>query len=278
MTPLRSALFGPGSRPEILAKLTRSAPDAIILDLEDAVPSHTKESARVAVAAAIPPLRALNPVLPIYVRVNSITTGWFADDIECVTDHLTGIVLPKVQTPETIGVARSAIEERAGILVNVIAGLETVLGVVNAARIAASDGVIGCYFGAEDYVLDLGGMRTREGLEVLWARTQVAVSCRLAGIAAFDQVVTDFSSPEPFAHDASVGRSLGFSGKLCIHPSQVALAHSAFSATAAEVDRALRLLNAYAKARTRGEGAINFEGQMVDEPLARQAQRIIDSI
>jgi citrate lyase subunit beta/citryl-CoA lyase len=278
VTPLRSALFGPGSRPEILAKLTRSAPDAIILDLEDAVPSHTKESARVAVAAAIPPLRALNPVLPIYVRVNSITTGWFADDIECVTDHLTGIVLPKVQTPETIGVARSAIEERAGILVNVIAGLETVLGVVNAARIAASDGVIGCYFGAEDYVLDLGGMRTREGLEVLWARTQVAVSCRLAGIAAFDQVVTDFSSPEPFAHDASVGRSLGFSGKLCIHPSQVALAHSAFSATAAEVDRALRLLNAYAKARTRGEGAINFEGQMVDEPLARQAQRIIDSI
>lgn len=278
MTPLRSALFGPGSRPEILAKLAWSGPDAIILDLEDAVPSHSKEHARLAVAAAIPPLRTLNPMLPIYVRVNSIMTSWFADDIECVTEHLSGIVLPKVETPETIRVTRNAIKERGGLLVNVIAGVETVLGVVNATSIAASDGVIGCYFGAEDYVLDLGGVRTREGLEVLWARTQVAVSCRLAGIAAFDQVVTDFSSPEAFVEDASIGRSLGFSGKLCIHPSQVALAHSAFTATPAEVDRALRLLTAYGVARTSGEGVINFEGQMVDEPLARQAQRIIDSM
>jgi len=258
--------------------LARSGPDAIILDLEDAVPPDSKENARLAVTAAIPPLRTLNPTLPIYVRVNSITTSWFTDDIQCVTEHLSGIVLPKVESPETICLARSAIEERAGILVNFIAGLETVLGVVNATSIATSNGVIGCYFGAEDYVLDLGGIRTREGLEVLWARTQVAVSCRLAGIAAFDQVVTDFSSPETFVQDASIGRSLGFSGKLCIHPSQVPLAHSAFSATPAEVDRALRLIETYAKARTRGEGAINFEGQMVDEPLARQAQRIIDSV
>jgi citrate lyase subunit beta/citryl-CoA lyase len=110
---------------------------------------------------------------------------------------------------------------------------------------------------------------------VLYARSCVALAARIAGVLAIDQVVTAFGDDAGFLEDAALGRSLGYGGKLCIHPAQVPLANRAFSPSPEEVDRARRLLAAYEAAATRGEAAIDFEGQMVDEPLARHARAVL---
>ncbi len=131
------------------------------------------------------------------------------------------------------------------------------------------------YFGAEDYVADLGGVRTLGSTEVLYARSRVALAARLAGVPALDQVVTRLDAEDHFLTDAAEGRALGYRGKLLIHPAQVALAHRAFTPSAEEVDRARRLIAAYDDAVANGHAAIAFEGQMVDEPLARHARAVM---
>jgi citrate lyase subunit beta/citryl-CoA lyase len=131
------------------------------------------------------------------------------------------------------------------------------------------------YFGAEDFIADMGGVRTDSNHEVQHARSAVALAGRLAGVPVLDQVVTDFRNDERFSNEAAEARALGYAGKLCIHPGQVAIANDAFVPTADEIDRAHRLLAAYESATAAGVAAIDFEGQMVDEPLATQARRII---
>jgi len=118
-------------------------------------------------------------------------------------------------------------------------------------------------------------VRTAGGTEVLYARSRVALAARLTGTVAVDQVVTAFGDDDAFVADAEQGRALGYRGKLCIHPAQVALAHRVFSPSEEELDRARRLLTAYERAVDEGRAAIAFEGQMVDEPLARQARAML---
>ena len=110
---------------------------------------------------------------------------------------------------------------------------------------------------------------------MLYARSRVALAARIAGVLALDQVVSRFGDDDAFLADAAVGRSIGYGGKLCIHPSQVPLAHRAFSSSPEEIERAERLLAAYDAATARGEAAIAFEGQMIDEPLARHARAVL---
>ena len=156
-----------------------------------------------------------------------------------------------------------------------LAGLETALGVADARSLLAHPRVVAGYFGAEDFIADMGGVRTDDNGEVLYARSAVALAGRLAGAPVLDQVVTDFRNDERFSCEAAEARALGYGGKLCIHPGQVAIANEAFVPTANEVDRAKRLLVAYETASAAGVAAIDFEGQMVDEPLATQARRVI---
>ena len=137
--------------------------------------------------------------------------------------------------------------------------------------------VAACYFGAEDFVADIGGVRTESNLEVLYARSRVVLAARITGVLPIDQVVPAFGDDARFLDDAAQGRALGYQGKLCIHPAQVPLANRAFSPSAEEVDRAQRLLAAYDAAVARGEAAIAFEGQMVDEPLARHARAVVQA-
>ncbi|HYF45836.1 MAG TPA: CoA ester lyase [Acidimicrobiales bacterium] len=265
---LRSLLFAPGNKAEVLAKLPRSGPDGVVLDLEDAVPSDAKDEARQVVAAAAPALVTEHPELSVFVRVNAVPSEWFAADIAALPEGIAGIVVPKLESADQVAALPP---------LPVIAGLETAAGVARAEAVLADGQVVAAYFGAEDYVADMGGVRTLESTEVLYARSAVALAARLTGTLALDQVVTDLRDEERFRADAAVGRSLGYRGKLCIHPAQVAWAHEAFSPSEQELDRARRLLAAYEEAKAAGTAAIAFEGQMVDEPLARQAQALLDS-
>ena len=270
---LRSALFAPASRPELLPKLPRSGPDAVIIDLEDAVAPAGKEAARPVAAAAARRLREAHPDLPVFVRINGVGTEWFEGDVAgALVPELTGVVVPVL---ESVAALERVADRLADIgPLGVIAGLETVAGVERATEVLRPP-VMAAYFGAEDYIADLGGVRTPENTEVLYARSRVAVACRLAGVAALDQVVVALADEGIFTSDARQGRALGYAGKLCIHPAQVPWANRAFRPTEAELDRAGRLLALYEETQRTGAGAVAFEGRMIDEPLARQARALL---
>jgi citrate lyase subunit beta / citryl-CoA lyase len=278
LTRLRSLLFAPGSRPDVLAKLPRSRPDGVVIDLEDAVPAHGKVTAREHARRAGQELAAAHPELAVLVRVNAVPTEWFAADIaDACPSELSGIVVPKLESPEQVGAVADALHHAGLDHLAVIAGTETALG-VEAAPDVYRPPVTACYFGAEDFVADMGGVRTTANTEVLYARSRVALVARVAGVLAVDQVVTVFGDDERFLTDAAQGRALGYAGKLCIHPAQVPLANRAFSPSREEVERARRLVAAYEEATKRGVAAIDFEGQMVDEPLARHARAVLAAV
>ncbi|HEX6424515.1 MAG TPA: CoA ester lyase [Acidimicrobiales bacterium] len=259
----RSMLFVPGNRPDMAAKAPRSAPDVVVLDLEDAVPPAAKPDARAAVRRAAAELAG---VVTVCVRVNPPTTRWFADDVAALPAGVAAVVVPKLESAAQVAEAAGALDGRP-----VVAGLETVRGVLDAREVLQPP-VAACYFGAEDYVADLGGVRTPGNAEVAAARSFVAAAARLAGVPALDMVTIDFRDDDRFLAEARDARALGYAGKMCIHPAQVPLAREAFRPTADEVDGARRLLAAFAAA---GGDTIAFEGQMVDEVVAARARAIL---
>jgi len=272
---LRSLLFAPASKPDVLRKMPRAGPDGVALDLEDAVPADAKADARVHARTVGAELAAVHPELAVYVRVNPVASEWFAADVaDGVAPEITGIIVPKLESPEQLDAAGATLEGAGLGHLHVLAGLESAMGVERARELLRPPVAV-TYFGAEDFVADMGGVRTAAGTEVLYARSRVALAARLAGIIAVDQVVTQLDAEEHFLADSALGRALGYRGKLCIHPAQVVLANRAFSSSPEELDRARRMLAAYDDAVARGEAAIAFEGQMVDEPLARHARAVL---
>lgn len=259
----RSMLFVPGNRPELAAKATRSAPDLVVLDLEDAVPASHKDEAREAVRRSA---RDLAPTVPVCVRVNPTTSEWFADDIAALPAELTAVVVPKLETASQLDHLIDALDGRP-----IVAGIETVRGVADA-RDVLRPPVIACYFGAEDYVADLGGVRTPTNHEVAVPRALVAMAARLAGVPALDMVTLDLGDDDRFVAEARDARALGYAGKLAIHPAQVGLAATAFHPTPEELDWGHRLLAAFDAA---GGHTIAFEGLMVDEVVAARARSLV---
>lgn len=271
----RSVLFAPGNRPDLIAKLPRSRPDAVVIDLEDAIPGtpEAKAAARPVARDAARDLIAAAPHLAVFIRVNSVQSPYFEADLSVLTPELAGVVVPKLESGREVGRVESALSE-LGLGLPIMAGLETGAGVWNAREIMIPP-VAWAYFGAEDYTTDLGGKRTPGNLEVLYARSQVALAARLTGVHALDIVVTRLNDEVAFREDAAQGRAIGYSGKLCIHPAQVALAHEQFGPTPDDVNRARAMLQAAAQAAQAGHGAFSFEGQMVDEPMLNKARALI---
>ena len=252
----RSLLFVPATRPDMVAKVERVHPDAVVLDWEDAVAPGEKENARVTTAKM---LAAARPGADaVLIRINSPDTPWYDDDVSAVAalvtaGHVDGVVLPKYEHVDQITALRAALEPGT----RVVAGLESGLGVADARELLAAE-PDSTYFGAEDYIADIGGRRTAGGLEVLYARSQVALAARLAGVASLDQVVTAVKNAEAFRADAIQGLELGYRGKICLHPTQVTITHEVFTPSDDEVAHAEKVLAAGAA----GVGLV--DGQMVD--------------
>ena len=264
---VRSLLFAPANRPDLFSKFPQLAADAFALDLEDGTPAGERQTARSRLAQSVRIARGDGKAL-IFVRINAVDTPDFAEDMEAVkASDADGILLPKARQARDLAAVGPGLP--------VIAGIESIEGVLNAVTIAASAAVAAVYFGAEDFAAEMGARRTAQGLEVLYARSHVVLAARAARVGALDQVVTDFRDDAQFRKDAAVGRDLGYDGKLCIHPRQVDLANEVFAPSAAEVERARRLVAAFRAAEARGEATIDFEGQMVDGPVVKAALSIL---
>ncbi|HEY1967950.1 MAG TPA: CoA ester lyase [Pseudonocardia sp.] len=264
-------LFVPAISLDKLAKVARVRPDAVIVDLEDAVAPDAKPAAR---GAALEALAAARPGAGrVLVRINGVGTPWYDEDVAAVSTAiaagmLDGVVLPKYERVAELAGLRAALP--AGALV--IVGLESARGVADARELlAGGPGARAevAYFGAEDYIADLGGRRTPGGHEVLYARSQVCLAARLAGVATLDQVVAAVRDAEAFRADAEQGRALGFRGKICLHPTQVTIAHEVFTPSEAEIEHARAVL----AAASSGVGLV--DGQMVDAVHITMAHAVL---
>lgn len=271
---MRSLLFVPAVRPDFIAKLPSRGADAVVIDCEDATPPNAKAEARTNACELTPGL--VEQGCAVLVRINAADTEWFAEDVTtALLPSLAAVIVPKAETVADLDRVAEALRAAGLPNLGVLAGIETALGVADARAVLTHPVVVAAYFGAEDFIADMGGARTPANAEVAHARSSVALAARLAKVPVLDQVVTDFRDNKRFAHEAAEARALGYSGKLCIHPNQVELANAAWTPTEPEIDRARRLIEAYEEASAGGIAAIAFEGQMVDGPLAAQARRIL---
>ncbi|MCR0981329.1 HpcH/HpaI aldolase/citrate lyase family protein [Roseomonas populi] len=254
---LIAPLFVPGHRPERFAKAAAAGADAVIIDLEDAVPPEEKAAARANAAAA-----RLDGI-PVYVRINPAGTRWYSEDVAALADaDLAGILLPKAESPATIDAMRRLI----GVL-DVIPLIESARGLAAVREIAAG-GAAALAFGSLDFAADLGCAHTRQAL--LAARSELVLASRLAGIGApLDGVTARINEDALAEDDARHAAELGFGGKLVIHPRQVAPVLRGFAPGPGEVEWARRVMDAG------GGGAVSVDGMMIDAPVRMRAERIL---
>ncbi len=258
----RSLLFVPATRPDRVGKALASGADTVIVDLEDAVAEADKAAARQS-------LRHLAPAAPCVVRINGADTPHHGDDVAAVAalDWVSAVLVPKVEEPGVVDTVRAALPEGCAVL----AIVESARGLLAADAIAAG-GVARLVFGVVDFLADLGVGPSAEVL--LYPRSRLVLASVAAGLPGpVDGPHLTIADAAGLATDAAAAKALGFGGKVCIHPAQVAVVNDAFTPSAAEVTWAHGVLAAAATAN----GAFAYEGAMVDEPVLRRARRIVAS-
>ncbi|WP_417773679.1 HpcH/HpaI aldolase/citrate lyase family protein [Stappia sp.] len=256
-------LFVPGNRPERFAKALSAGADAVIIDLEDAVPPSAKDEARAGLARA---LADLSPAVPLLVRVNAAGTAWHDQDLAaCAELPLAGVVVAKAE--DALSLEHAARRAGAG----VIALVESASGLAAAHEIARASQRIA--FGSIDFAADLGIAHERETLA--HARFALALAARLAGQAApIDGVTTDIRDAALIEADCRHAVGYGFAGKLLIHPAQIGPARAGFAPSPEEAAWARRIVDAAGD----GTAAVAVDGAMVDAPVVIRARQILDRL
>lgn len=285
---LRSMLFVPGNSMRMITKAATLPSDAIILDLEDAVPLPDKGTARIMVRDSEKALNAGGSY--VFTRVNALPTNLTEEDLSyVVTEGLDGIMLAKTETEsdvETLEGMLNEAEKSSGLKTGslaIIPLVESTKGILNAYEIAsASERVVAVAFGAGDYYRDLGrdvAALSREEVELLYARSHLVNASRAAGIQTIDTpffgLLTD---REGFIDQATLALRLGFKGKLLVHPMHIELVNRIFSPSESEVEYAGRLVEAFEEAQERGLGAISFDGKMVDIMNYKQSKDLVNLV
>lgn len=268
----RSFLFVPASRPERIPKALACGADCVILDLEDAVPPDQKAAARAHLAEGLPGYERTQ-LARMLVRINPSGTDWHRDDLTAVAAWtrlgLAGVVVPKSESPTTLREVGVAIDPSACLvpLVESLAGLDAV------DLLARTPQVIRLAFGHLDFQLDLGMRCGPEEVELAAVRFALVAASRRANLAApVDAVTADTGDAQRLQADVARTRAFGFGGKLCIHPSQVQAVNSALSPNASELAWARRVLEG---AQSHAGAAFSLDGRMVDLPVIRLAERIV---
>jgi citrate lyase subunit beta/citryl-CoA lyase len=278
--PRRSRLYLPGNEPKFFINAGLHCPDGIILDLEDSVAPAEKDAARVLVRNA---LRAVDFLgAERMVRINQGERG--LEDLEWVVPHDVHLILvPKVEHPRQIDRIQNRIEEiqeKHGHIHDIwlMPIVESALGAWRALEIAtAADTVVALAIGLEDYTADIGAERTLAGTESFWARSQVLNGARAAGVQPIDTVFSDVNDMEGLRASVEEARSLGFVGKGCIHPRQIAVVHDAFAPKAEAVAKARQIVLAFEQAERDGLGVVALGSKMIDPPVVKRALATVAS-
>ena len=277
----RAMLYVPGDEWNKINKAVTLNVDSICMDLEDGTAIDRKASALVTVCKALDELDFGRSER--LVRVNPTQPGTVNQEIEAVLPHKPdGIVLPKLESPQQLDEASQQISqfEQQNSLetgtIRLLAVVESALGILNLREIAMHPRLDAIIFGAEDFTANIGAKRTSNGWEVLYARSAVVTAATAYEKQPIDMVSINFRDPVTLRIEAMAGASLGFTGKQIIHPNQVATVQDAFSPSPDEIAEASALVAAFRQHEAAGAGAFEYLGKMVDMPILKQAQKVLD--
>lgn len=280
MSLYRTILFAPANDLRKTGKALQLEADGIVLDLEDAVALSEKINARASLQQALNlPRRG-----DVFIRVNSAQTEFILGDLlAAVIAGVKGIVLAKSESGEEVRRVdwlMGQVEKEKGMpggSMELIPFIESAHAIVNAYSIAsACSRVKRLFFGGVDYILDIGTSFSKGGSELFYARSQLVVASRAAGIEPpIDTVYPDFKNIEGLVADARNVRQMGFQGKLAIHPSQVGPLNEVFMPTPEELDWARKVVKVFEESEARGQAVLQVDGKMIEYPIANRARRIL---
>jgi citrate lyase subunit beta/citryl-CoA lyase len=275
---IRSLLYVPANAARFVAKAHERGADAIILDLEDAVVPNEKDAARAALGEAVPAVGRKGAL--VFVRINSEPARLTADAEAACRAGAAGLLVPKVQSPETLlrlADQIAVVEQEIGrAALRFVPLLEDPDAVLDARTIVkATPRVLGVAVGGEDLATAMDAEPTSEMLR--FPKLMVHLAAKAAGVLSFGLLrsIADFSDTAGIAASAREARSLGFDGASCIHPAVVPILNEAFAPRPAELERAQRMVKAFDTAAADGRGAFAFEGKMVDLPVVERARKLI---
>ncbi|TEB39694.1 beta subunit of citrate lyase [Coprinellus micaceus] len=289
----RSYLYVPSGSERMLQKSLGTGADVIVYDLEDSVaPSpEDKANARANLKKFLKETD-VGPHSPqIAVRVNDISTPFFAEDITEVVSNIKvkAVVLAKTHSAEDLDVISTAIREAPhadvrGLPIEIIPSLESARAMWNLRDIASwkskheprFGGELGALmFACEDYCADTGIVRTPSRRELLYTRSQIVLAAKAFGLDAIDMVCIQYKDKDYLKEECVDGRQLGFTGKQAIHPSQIPIIQRTYGPTPEEILRAAKILKGLKEAHASEKGAIGIDGEMIDAPMLKQAEKII---
>lgn len=266
LAQFRSLLFAPATRPERFAKAAASGADAVCLDLEDAVAPGDKGLARTAALNFLAARPAGGPAIGL--RLNGRGTPWFDDDLKAAARAGADFfMIPKAASAQDFAMLQRALGESRPFWPLI----ETPEALMRAWEIAAAPAVAGVLFGAFDFSAEVGCDMSWEPL--LFARGQIAAACARAGVQALDAPPAAIDDPDALRQETDRARRMGFTGRACIHPAQVAPVNAVYSPDAAAISHARRILAAFDAA---AGGPAILDGKLIELPVARQARRILD--
>ena len=276
----RALLYMPGDNWKMITKSITLGVDSICMDMEDGTAINKKAEARATIAKALQELDF--GASEKLARINSVGSGWEKEDIESVLPyHPDGIVIPKVESFEQVEWASKIIEDaelKNGWKVNsirILIGVETAKGILNLKEIAAHPRLDAIIFGGEDFAASIGAVRTKDEVELLYARQAVIVACAAYDLQPIDIVTIDYKDLEALKVESAFGARLGFSGKQIIHPNQVQAVQEAFTPSAEAIAYARRIVETFEASQKEGKGAYSLDGKMIDMPLLKNAQKVL---
>ncbi|MCG8541443.1 MAG: citrate (pro-3S)-lyase subunit beta [Clostridia bacterium] len=278
----RTMMYVPGNNPGMLSDAHIYGADSLMFDLEDSISLKEKDSARLLVYNAVKTIDYGD--VEIVVRINGLDTPFGRNDIEAMVRAGVHVIrLPKTETAEDVRKVEKIIEEiekkigRPIGSTKMMGAIESPLGVINAVEIAkASSRLIGIAIGAEDFVTNMKTKRSPEGIELLYARSQLLIAARAAGICALDTVYSDVENEEGFRKEVQLIKQLGFDGKSIINPRQIAPVYEIYAPTEEEINEALKVMSAIREAEKKGLGVVSLNGKMIDKPIVERAERILE--
>ncbi len=276
----RALLYMPGDNWKMITKSITLGVDSICMDMEDGTAVNKKADARAMIAKALGELDFGESEK--LARINSVGSGWEKDDIEAVLPYRPdGIVIPKVESFDQVewaGKIIEAAELKFGWPMNsirILIGVETAKGILNLKEIAAHPRLDAIIFGGEDFAASIGAVRTKDAVELLYARQAVVVACAANDLQAIDIVTIDYKDLEALKIESQFGAGLGFSGKQIIHPNQVSAVQEAFTPSEDAIAYARRIVETFETSQKEGKGAYALDGKMIDMPLLKNAQKVL---
>ncbi|XP_064383467.1 citramalyl-CoA lyase, mitochondrial-like [Halichondria panicea] len=289
----RALMYVPASDKRKINKAASLCVDTLAFDLEDGVAVNQKENARRSVGSAIAGCRSVGSKAELVVRINGFESGLVDDDLDAVYSgsHDSGgglpdaIMLPKCDTPEHLAeldLALSVHHEGTTTPVPLIVIIESPVGLLNLREVcqfgtqsARHLRLSALVFGSDDFLATLGGTRTKDAYEVLYARQSLVTHAKAFGLDAIDLVDIDYKDLDSLRVQSEEGARMGYTGKQVIHPDQVPIVQAAFSPSSTQTKWATELIEAFHRHQETGKGAFVFDGRMIDKPLLLQAENIV---